>query len=127
MREVDSGIVVMTLAGDRNEVRFDGEDMEWTSAIGIWKRVDGVEYENGKPTGTRWTDDSFPHKLVAQVGEQSIVALARRAPDFTARELARRRLRVPRHGHGGRGLRRHADRRRPRAGGSVESSASRSR
>ena len=42
----------MTIAGDRNEVRFDGEDMEWTSAIGTWQRVDGVEYENGKPTGS---------------------------------------------------------------------------
>jgi hypothetical protein len=87
MREIDSGIVVMTIAGDRNEVRFEGDDMEWTSALGVWQRVDGREYENGRPTGTRWTDDSFPHKLVAQVGKQSIVALAQRSPDFTSRAL----------------------------------------
>jgi hypothetical protein len=87
MRGIDSGIVVMTIAGDRNEVRFDGEDMQWTSAFGTWQRVDGVEYENGKPTGSRTTENSFPDKLVAQVGKQSIVALAQRAPDFSAREL----------------------------------------
>jgi len=77
MRGIDSGIVVMTIAGDRNEVRVDGEDMEWKSTLGVWRRVDGVEYENGKPTGSRTTENSFPDKLVAQVGKQSIVALAR--------------------------------------------------
>jgi hypothetical protein len=60
MREIDSGIVVMTIAGDRNEVRFDGADMEWTSSSGVWKRV----------------------------GRQDIVRLAQRAPDLTTRELA---------------------------------------
>ena len=87
MRDIDSGIVVMTIAGERNEVRFDGEDMEWTSSLGVWQRVDGVEYENGKPTGVTWGEGSFPHKLVAQVGTQSIVALVQRAPDLTTREL----------------------------------------
>ena len=120
MRGIDSGIVVMTIAGDRNEVRFDGEDMEWTSAIGTWQRVDGVEYENGKPTGGHTTENSFPDKLVAQVGE----AVDRRARPARARfqraRVARRRLRVPRDRHRGRGLRRDADRRRPRAGRGVE-------
>ena len=68
MREIDSGIVRMTIAGDRNEVRFDGDDMEWTSASASGSASTVSSTRTASPPGRAWTEDSFPHKLVAQVG-----------------------------------------------------------